>query len=114
MAKSRIRHPWLMRLVGARNIPAPNKSVSARATWRSGTPSGLATRIFALRFDQIWAHLCSPKPQKLTTVRRKTTPDFLVENMIDLDKQFLNPAPKTPAVRGGRREERRMKEEIDV
>ena len=31
-------------------------------------------------------------------VRRKTAPDFLVEDMIDLDKQFLNPAPKTPGV----------------
>jgi hypothetical protein len=29
-----------------------------------------------------------------TNVRRKTAPDFLEENMIDLDKQFLNPAPK--------------------
>jgi hypothetical protein len=41
----------------------------------------------------------------LRDVRRKTAPDFLAENMIDLDKQFFNPAPKTPAVRGGRREE---------
>jgi hypothetical protein len=39
-------------------------------------------------------------------VRRKTAPDFLVENMIKLRKQFLNPAPKTPAVRGGRRDRR--------
>jgi hypothetical protein len=43
------------------------------------------------------------KTSSIRTVRRKTAPDFLVENMIDLDKQFLNPAPKTPAVRGGRR-----------
>jgi hypothetical protein len=36
-------------------------------------------------------------------VRRKTAPDFLVENMIWLMKQFLNPAPKTPGVHAGRR-----------
>jgi len=41
-------------------------------------------------------------------VRRKTAPDFLVENMIDLDKLFLNPAPKTPAVHGGRIEDKRI------
>ena len=42
-------------------------------------------------------------------VRRKTAPDFLVENMILLIKQFLNPAPKTPAVRGGRIRKRGIK-----
>jgi len=34
-------------------------------------------------------------------VRRKTAPDFLVEKMIWLRKQFLNPAPGRPPSMAG-------------
>ena len=47
---------------------------------------------FHIGMFYVW-HIC--------VVRQKTAPDFLVDNMIDANKKFLNPATRTPGVRGG-------------